>query len=380
MRIAHFCDSHTGRPDGVSRSAALTVGLLRSAGCEVDLHEPGPVPSVRVPGRDLRVGWPWFRCAPAGLVHVHTTGPIGIAGFRCAARWRAPLVVTWHTDLLAYADVFPEIPIGAAWCAWQLRLGWSAREFRELARPGEVRRRRLVALGRGMAARMAAAVAPSEKTAAGLAVFTTPPLTRPPEICVLPTPVPPAEPRAPQRRGSVVLSVGRVTAEKNPDLLLDAFALLRATRPDARLVLLGVRQARGALDRNLRSRRLERHVDVLPPVPAAEVSAFYRSADILAFASTTDTQSLVVAEAEAAGLPVVVADPALGIRPGGTGPARFTCDPTPRAFAAALLRLLDDDDLRKRVIEDGLAATAAYPPSLYLERLLSLYRRLTAGT
>jgi glycosyltransferase involved in cell wall biosynthesis len=171
-----------------------------------------------------------------------------------------------------------------------------------------------------------------------------------------------------------VLSVGRATAEKNPGLLLDAFARVRAVRPDARLVLLGALQGRTALRRRVAALGLDGHVDVLPPVPPAEVAAHYRAADVLAFASTTDTQSLVLTEAEAAGLPVVVADPLLTTRPGARGPARFSCAPEPDAFAAALLRMLDDGALRDRVARDGLAAAAAYSPEVFVDRLEDIYR------
>jgi hypothetical protein len=47
-----------------------------------------------------------------------------MAGFRYAERHGLPLVLTWHTDLLAYAEHFVEIPVGAACCAAHLRLGW----------------------------------------------------------------------------------------------------------------------------------------------------------------------------------------------------------------------------------------------------------------
>jgi 1,2-diacylglycerol 3-alpha-glucosyltransferase len=372
VRIAHFCDSHTERPDGVARSAQLTVRLLRAAGHEVDFYRPGPllgggVRSVPVPFRDVRVGLP-FAARPADVVHVHSTGPIGMTGFRAAADWGVPLVTTWHTDLLAYADVFAEIPVGAAWCALRLGLGWTVGEFLELTRPGAVRRRRLIELGKGMFARMAVAIAPSAKTASGFAPFE--PTA---EIRVLPTPVDSVAPRPARSGGNVVLSVGRATAEKNPELLLRAFARVRAARPDARLVLLGVRQRRGQLRRRIAALGLDGHVRVCPPVPPDEVADFYRAADVLAFASTTDTQSLVLAEAEAAGLPAVVADPELAARPGGAGGERFTCAPTPDAFAAALLRMLDDDALRAEVARAGLAAAAAYPPEVFLRRLVEIY-------
>jgi 1,2-diacylglycerol 3-alpha-glucosyltransferase len=170
-----------------------------------------------------------------------------------------------------------------------------------------------------------------------------------------------------------VLSVGRVTAEKNPDLLLQAFAMVVAAKPTARLVLVGVQQGRGRLRRRIAGLGLGARVEVVPPVPHEAVFAYYRAADVLAFASTTDTQSLVLAEAEAAGTPVVVADPQLAARPGDT--ARVTCAPVPAEFAAALLRMLDDPELRARTTAAGLAATAAYPPSAYVARLTALYQR-----
>jgi 1,2-diacylglycerol 3-alpha-glucosyltransferase len=220
-----------------------------------------------------------------------------------------------------------------------------------------------------MFARMAVAIAPSAKTAAGFAVFE--PAA---EIRVLPTPVSaPAPAPAAGAGGNVVLSVGRGTAEKNPELLLQAFTRVRAARPDARLILVGIQQQRRHLRRRIVALGLGGHVEMHPPVPHERVAGFYRAADVLAFTSTTDTQSLVLAEAEAAGLPVVVVDRALAVRPGSDDTGRFTCDPSPDALAAALLRMLDDGTLRARVIRDGLAAAAAYTPAVFLNRLEAIY-------
>ena len=175
-------------------------------------------------------------------------------------------------------------------------------------------------------------------------------------------------------RAPVVLSVGRVTSEKNPALLVAAFARVRARHPDARLVVVGVRQSRRAMRALIRSHGLSDRVHLLPPVPRAELGGYYRMADVLAFASTTDTQSLVVAEAESRGLPVVLADPALA----SPSSYRVTCDATPASMAAALLRMLDDRDLRERTRRAGLAAAAAYPPSRYLARLTAAYHHACA--
>ena len=92
MRIAHLCDSHQDRPDGVATAVATTVSLLRGAGHEVQLYQPAPllggrgepygVRSVPVPLRDIRVGVPRF-AAPRPFPTSSTStrsGPSGSAG------------------------------------------------------------------------------------------------------------------------------------------------------------------------------------------------------------------------------------------------------------------------------------------------------------
>jgi glycosyltransferase involved in cell wall biosynthesis len=305
------------------------------------------------------------------VVHVHTTGPIGLAGFDLAARLAVPLVVTWHTDLVAYARHFIEIPLGAAYCARRLRLGWSPAQYRELT--GHRRRERLLHLGRAMMARTALVIAPSAKTAAGLAAFGTLPPVR-----VLPTPAcPPAGPGDPHALRSdlgvppgapVILAVGRTTPEKNPSLLIDAFAHVAHARPDAHLVVVGADRNRRVVRLRAAAHGLSDRVRLQRPVPHARLGAYYRMADLLAFASTSDTQSLVVAEAEAMGVPVVSVDPALA------PDYRLTCAPVPEALAAGMMRMLDDPVLRERCARAGVRATAGYPPARFLDGLLDAYR------
>jgi glycosyltransferase involved in cell wall biosynthesis len=372
----------------------LSVALLRKAGHEVVHYHPGPplgasrpgaVRSVAVPFRSVRLAAPWWspRTGDVDVVHVHTTGPVGMAGFRLAGARRLPLVLTWHTDLVAYAEHFLEIPVGAAYCALRLRLGWTVRDHLDLADRGRRRRRRLLHLGRAFLDRTNVVIAPSAKTAADLAVFGDLP-----PVCTVPTPA--ALPRSATGPADlrmalglppdapVVLSVGRVTPEKNPALLLRAFAVVSARRPDVRLVVVGVRQNRRRFAGWIRGAGLAGRVRLVPPVPRERVTDYYRMADVLAFASTTDTQSLVVTEAEAAGLPVVLADPALAPRVDGAAADRVTCEPEPAALAATLLRMLDDVDLRARTRAAGLAAQRAYSPERYLSLLTAAYARARA--
>ncbi|MEV4657794.1 glycosyltransferase [Micromonospora sp. NPDC049301] len=391
MRIAHVSDSHLANPEGVAASVGTTVALLRAADHRVVLHCPGPltrrrrrpgeVPSLPVPTRPYRLAPPRPPDAPVDVVHVHTTGPLGIAGLRWAAERGVPTVLTWHTDLVAYAAHYPEVPIGAAYAGLRLGLRWRARDLWALARPGPARQARLAALGRCLLAHTSVLIAPSAKTAALMA-----PMAGRTPIVVLPTPVTTPAVDADDRRrlrarlgiaadAPVLLAVGRTTPEKNPDLLLAAFARVRRELPAARLVLLGARRHRIAVRRAARRLGVADALHLLRPVPHHRVGAHYRAADVLAFASTTDTQGLALSEAEAYGLPVAMVDAALAERP-GTATARPAAEPTATAFGALLTRLLTEPELRAAVVRDGRAAVDAWSGQRYLAELTALYATL----
>ncbi|MFE9919171.1 glycosyltransferase [Micromonospora sp. NPDC005553] len=391
MRIAHVSDSHLTNPEGVATSVGTTVALLRAAGHRVVLHCPGPVwrcrrrpgevPSLSVPTRPYRLALPRPPSAPVDVVHVHTTGPLGVAGLRWAATRRVPTVLTWHTDLVAYAAHYPEVPIGAAYAGLRLGLRWRAGDLWALAHPGPGRQARLAALARTLLAHSTVLIAPSAKTAAMMATMAgrTP-------VVVLPTPAAAPHPDADDRRrlrarlgipadAPVLLAVGRATPEKNPELLLAAFAHVRRKLPAARLVLLGARRHRLAVRRMARRYGVTGALHLLRPMPRHRVGAYYRAADVLAFASTTDTQGLVLAEAEAYGLPVAIVDAQLAERP-GTGTARPVAEPSPAAFGALLTRLLTGREVRGAVIRDGRAAATGWSAERYLAELVTLYASL----
>ncbi len=152
--------------------------------------------------------------------------------------------------------------------------------------------------------------------------------------------------------GPILLYVGRLAPEKNLEPLLDAFALLRADRPEVRLALVGDGPARAALE----SRAAE-GVAFCGYLAGEELAAAYASADLFVFPSRTDTFGNAVLEAMASGLPVVVAregGPAEQIVDGRDGQVVDCASSAP--LAAALAELLSDE-LRRRAL--GRAARAA---------------------
>ncbi|QDT61368.1 Alpha-monoglucosyldiacylglycerol synthase [Stieleria bergensis] len=111
----------------------------------------------------------------------------------------------------------------------------------------------------------------------------------------------------------VIGHVGRLAIEKNLPFLAESVARFLATRPDAWFVVAG----QGPCEADILM-ACERHgvtdrlltFGVLDPVQLRDL---YRSLDVFVFASKSETQGIVLAEAMAAGIPVVALD-ACGVR------------------------------------------------------------------
>jgi glycosyltransferase involved in cell wall biosynthesis len=143
--------------------------------------------------------------------------------------------------------------------------------------------------------------------------------------------------------GPLIAAVGGLTQRKNPLTLLQAFARVRARRPDARLALVGDGPLAGAVDAG--ARRLGVAGAVVRPGAVAHplVADWVAASDVLALVSRVEPLGIAALEALAGGRPVVatrvggarevVPDPAAG---------RVVDPLDPGAVAAALLSVLDD--------------------------------------
>jgi alpha-1,6-mannosyltransferase len=134
----------------------------------------------------------------------------------------------------------------------------------------------------------------------------------------------------------LLVYAGRLDGEKRPDIVLEAFALVRASMPDAVLVLAGA----GPMREQLEQRGAEiGGVHVLDFVQdRVQLATLLASADIYVSAMAHETFGLSVVEAQACGLPVV------GVRAGAMvdrvaeGVDGFLVQPeSPKAMAERIL-------------------------------------------
>jgi glycosyltransferase-like protein len=177
------------------------------------------------------------------------------------------------------------------------------------------------------------------------------------------------------RFGCYVLAVGGIEPRKGSLDLLAAYALLRADRPDVRLVIAGgetlfdYRDYRRQWDQ--RAAALDVEPVVLGPVTHDALPTLVAAAGAFAFPSTKEGFGLAAMEALAAGVPLVARDlPVLREIFGGT--ARFADDPSD--LAAQLAIALAEPAPAARQAGQVLAARHTWQATAHQH--LKLYRRL----
>ena len=177
----------------------------------------------------------------------------------------------------------------------------------------------------------------------------------------------------------LILSAGRLTAQKDFATLLRAFAILRNSQP-AHLILLGEGEERNSLLKLAAELKIDAHVDLPGFVP--NPFGFMRQAQLFTLSSRWEGFGNVLVEALACGLPVVATDcpsgPAEILEHGKYGALTPVGDAP--ALAAAMLQTLKQPpsaDLLKRRAQDFSNATII---PRYLQTLLDASASVRAGS
>ena len=182
---------------------------------------------------------------------------------------------------------------------------------------------------------------------------------------------------AKKEKDVVVLHVGRFAPPKNHLLLVEAFALAVKEYPKMRLWLVGDGPLRPAVEKVVKEKGLDNKILFIGVVP--NVEDFLADCDVFVLSSDFEGFGIVIAEAMAAGKPVVATGvggvPEL-VEDGVTGILVPPCNP--EALAKGILRLAKDSDLRQRMGKAAqeralerfdIARTAREYEALYLRLL-----------
>lgn len=172
----------------------------------------------------------------------------------------------------------------------------------------------------------------------------------------------------------IVLYVGRVDPEKSLEVLIKAFNLVLLKNPEAHLVVVGDGASRNDLEKLAEKLGIEEHTHFLGRVVGDDLPMLYRTGKVFAITSKTETQSIVVMEAMATGLPVVAvqagAIPEL-VKNGKTG---YLCQPDdPTVTARSIVRILKNDSLRQKFSKTALKNIQKHDIAYTLTRFEAIY-------
>ncbi|MFB6291744.1 MAG: glycosyltransferase [Candidatus Bipolaricaulia bacterium] len=178
----------------------------------------------------------------------------------------------------------------------------------------------------------------------------------------------------------ILLYVGRVGSEKNVGFLLDAFKEIARKFSRVHFVIVGGGRGLGKILSRVSKMDASRKIHFTGYVEQEDILAqYYREADVFLFASLTETQGLVIAEALAAKTPVVALD-APGVRDviksdkGG-----FLVPEDVEAFSEKVLDLLKDSGLLSQKSEEAKKVARKFSAETMTRKLFESYLEVLGG-
>lgn len=172
----------------------------------------------------------------------------------------------------------------------------------------------------------------------------------------------------------LLIFVGRISKEKNIPFLLESFKQISQFFPEARLLMVGG----GPREKDTRrlAEKMRLPVTFTGQLHPAETLNLLKAADIFVFSSLTETQGLVLAEAKAAGLPIVAVAAHGVVDMVKDGEDGFLVPPRPDVFAAKVLVLLRDDALRDAMAYRAAKNALEFSASVSTHKVMKIYQSL----
>jgi glycosyltransferase involved in cell wall biosynthesis len=311
-------------PDDSSRAASPIASVARF---KIPLYPRFEIVVPSLPGTVDRL---WRE----GITHVElaTPGPMGLAGLAAARLLRLPVTATFHTDLVGIAVAMTGESTVAELTRVYLRWFYSSVD-RVFA---------FSASSRDKLLEMGVAAAKIELT----------------PFAVDPDDFAPSNACATTFAGlglkvgnrPVVLTVGRLSPEKNLGVIIDAVERLQHRRPAPFLVVAGDGPAREEMERICRGKSFVAFVGFQEGTVLRQL---YASARAFVFASQVDTLGLVNLEALASGVPVLVPSDSAIAEFLHNGDNAIFFDPDAGDLSDVLSGLLDDPVRAARLAAGG---------------------------
>ncbi len=285
------------------------------------------------------------------IVHAHHPIIVGVEARRFSEELDIPLVFTFHTMYHEYTHYF---------------LGMDNEIVKQIVR-------RVV---RDYANRADYIIAPSPAVVDLLPSYG---IHKPVEI--LPTPVdldqfkPREKPPLSDPNRIRLIYVGRVAKEKNLDFLLRVFQRVAARDPRVELRVVGGGPSLEELKKLASGLGIDHRIEFTNMVPFEQVVDELNRADLFVFSSTTETQGLVVLEAMAAGLPLVLVESKALTYFVNPDKDCIVVPEDEEAMASAILALINNPDRLRAMGRAARQNAEKYSIPTLTSRLVDVYQR-----
>jgi len=332
MKVAIFTDTYFPKIDGIARSVQQFVTLLSEKGhrfviCCPDYDgpaaEPGdgvqvirfantPLPSYP----DVRLSHPSgekikkaIEAFGADLIHIQTPGPLGYYGTLAAGYYNLPSIGTYHTLVSEQSTYLSPLRLFGVDSLLDSLVSTNpiAKSLVDLMQQGEeLIARPIIEMGCNLFYNSTDLVITPTRTIRTELLKSG--VTKPIRVVSNGINLKRFSGTVRERPHSppALVHTGRLSFEKNCDVLLEAFRIIRQTFPEATLDFIGDGPATASLKKGVPES--DERIRFVGTVPYDSLPERYRDYDLFLTASTMETQGLAVLEACATGLPCVGVD------------------------------------------------------------------------
>jgi len=170
----------------------------------------------------------------------------------------------------------------------------------------------------------------------------------------------------------LIITVGRLTPQKNPHILIKAMKNL-----DAYLMVIGDGELRNSLEELIKEMKLEGKIIFKKSVPNNMIQNFYKSADVFALAYNAEIEGvpIPVLEAMATGVPCVIPKPIKGLSDGLENAVCFA-DLNPESFSTEIKKILSDPELAKTLSKNALEKSKEFDGVIIEKKEAEIYKTL----
>ncbi|WP_061223701.1 glycosyltransferase [Leptospira weilii] len=407
MRVLYFSDTFLPKVDGVAISMKNFADLLAKRGhtfticCpkygEEDFYHIGD--SIRIERfrsgylpsyPDIKVVLPSptkikrvIKEFEPDLVHIHTPGLLGLYGINATEKYGIPTIGTYHT-LMSEQDMYLSFYRLLKLDKLFLKASKSDKKLKmkdlskiEKFDKFNIRKKVILKISNNIYERCDLIISPSHLIEKQLREFGLKT-----KIAVISNGL-----DLTSFKGSIkqltsapkLLHVGRISYEKNCDVILNAFKLIHDEIPDSTLTIIGDGPALPSLKVQARNLGVENAVTFTGFMKREQLPEEYPKYDLFLTASTMETQGLVILESIACGLPAVGADsfaiPEL-IHDNKNGYIAKPFDV--KGIAEKAMAILKDPPLYEKFSKESIRISKAHEMTVCVDKMEEVYQTVAS--